>query len=109
MTKARTKSKARRRYTIGMMVPKSIGVGRKLMHNSITHTIDTPCGVNGFRSWTDVRPPSSFKRCRCGWSGLPHFSGQPNYRCEPGSWEALEEKVGQELAERFRAEEDGRS
>ena len=66
-------------------MPKSIGKGRVLMHNHIRHSVDTPCGENGFRTWTDDRPPRSFKRCECGWSGLPHYSEVPDYKCEPRS------------------------
>jgi hypothetical protein len=32
------------RYIGGMMVPKSIGTGRMLMHNHVRHTLDMPCG-----------------------------------------------------------------
>jgi hypothetical protein len=35
----------------------------------------TPNGVKGFRWWTwpkDELPPD-FGRCKCGWSGLPHY------------------------------------
>ena len=71
-----------RRYINGGTVAKSVGAGRVLMHNNIRHTIDMPCGVNGFRGWTDVKPWSGFKRCHCGWSGLPHYSRFPNYKCE---------------------------
>ena len=52
----------KRRYVAGDMVPKSVGLGR-LVHNHLRHWIDQPCGVNGFRAWTDTRPPSGFKRC----------------------------------------------
>jgi hypothetical protein len=53
-----------------------------LCHNSIRHTLDMPPGVNGFRAWFEDKPPAEFKPCRCGWSGLPHFSAWPNYKCE---------------------------
>jgi hypothetical protein len=33
-------------------VPHSVAEERVLAHNHIQHTIDMPCGVNGFRSWT---------------------------------------------------------
>jgi hypothetical protein len=82
-----------RRYIAGMMVPKSIGAGRVLMHNRVRHTIDMPCGVNGFRSWTARKVTPGFKCCRCGWSGLPHYSASPNYKCETGTWEELEERA----------------
>jgi len=64
-------------------IPKKVAKGRVLMHNHIRHTIDMPAGVNGFRFWTDAEPPPGFKRCGCGWSGLPHYSRMPRgYRCE---------------------------
>ena len=55
-------------------VPKSVGAGRVLCHNHVRHTVDTPCGLNGFRAWTDLKPPSKFVKCPCGWSGLPHYA-----------------------------------
>jgi hypothetical protein len=73
----------KRRYVAGDTVPKSVGLGRVLIHNHLRHWIDQPCGVNGFRAWTDTRPPSGFKRCGCGWSGLSHYSIDPEYVCEP--------------------------
>jgi hypothetical protein len=73
----------RRRYVAGDTVPKSVGPGRVLVHNHLRHWIDQPCGVNGFRAWTNARPPSGFKRCGCGWSGLAHYSPSPDYVCEP--------------------------
>lgn len=41
------------RYVRGLTVPKTIGTGRKLMHNNVRHTVNMPTGVNGFRAWTD--------------------------------------------------------
>jgi hypothetical protein len=64
------------RYVNGLRVPKSIGRGRVLMHNHVQHTIDTPCGLNGFRAWTDTKPPPHFIACPCGWSGLPHYAAR---------------------------------
>ena len=60
------------RYVRGLTVPKTIGTGRKLMHNNVRHTVNMPIGVNGFRAWTDTKVPAGFIRCPCGWSGLPH-------------------------------------
>jgi hypothetical protein len=37
-----------RRYVNGGAVPKSVGVGRKLMHNHIRHTVDIPAASTGF-------------------------------------------------------------
>jgi hypothetical protein len=44
-----------------------------------------PSGLNGFRAWTDVKPLTGFRRCNCGWSGLPHYSQVPGYKCV-GGW-----------------------
>jgi hypothetical protein len=72
----------RTRYVRVFTVPRSIPAGRVLMHNHVQHTIDMPCGLNGFRAWTANKPLPGFKRCRCGWSGLPHYSLVPNYKCK---------------------------
>jgi hypothetical protein len=74
-----------RRYVNGNTVPKSIGKGRVLMHNIVRHSRDMECGDLGFRAWTDVKPYKGFKRCYCGWSGLPHYSAMEDYKCEPRS------------------------
>ena len=47
------------RYVRGLTVPKTIGTGRKLMHNNVRHTVNMPTGVNGFRAWTDTKVPAS--------------------------------------------------
>ncbi len=62
------------RYVGSLRVPRSMAPGRVLMHNHVQHSVDTPCGVNGFRAWTDTEPPSEFGKCPCGWSGLPHYA-----------------------------------
>jgi hypothetical protein len=72
-----------RRYIEANTVPKSVGAGRVLMHNPAEHSRNTPCGMNGFRAWTDDKPLEGFQPCRCGWSGLPHYSLNPDYECEP--------------------------
>jgi hypothetical protein len=75
------------RYTRARAVPQSVSPGRVLAHNSIRHTVDMPCGVNGFRSWTwrkEDRPPN-FVNCGCGYAGLPHVAERDhaeNYKCE---------------------------
>jgi hypothetical protein len=64
--------------------PKSIPPGRVLLHNHVPHTIDMRPGLNGFRAWTGAAPTSDkFKPCRCGWSGLPHYSAEPDTPCVP--------------------------
>lgn len=79
------------RYIPGMTVPKSVTPGQVLMHNNVLHTVDMPCGLNGFRAWTDDRPPEHFIECPCGWSGLPHYASREyvessNGKPEPGTW-----------------------
>jgi hypothetical protein len=87
-------------------VPRSldeIGRGQVLMHNHVRHTANFPSGVNGFRFWTEAKPPEGFHPCRCGWSGLPHYSQMlADYRCE--SWQALgldEEETLREASNRL--------
>jgi hypothetical protein len=72
-------------YVKGGTVPKSIGKGRVLMHNHVRHSRNMQCGDNGFRAWTDTKPPEGFKPCQCGYAGLPHYSLHPDYKCEPRS------------------------
>src|SRR5262245_57480673 len=61
------------RYVRGGTVPRTIPPGRVLMHNHVQHTVDMSCGLNGFRCWTDDKPPRGFVRCKCGYAGLPHY------------------------------------
>jgi hypothetical protein len=62
------------RYVRGETVP--IPEGRVLCHNHARHSPNTPCGVNGFRAWTEAKPPKGFVKCPCGWSGLPHYASR---------------------------------
>jgi hypothetical protein len=79
--KAVAVTEERMRYLGG--VPKRVAEGRVLHHNHVRHTVDMPPGLNGFRAWTAARPLSGFKRCGCGWSGLPHYSRMSRgYKCE---------------------------
>ncbi len=73
------------RYVGALRVPRSIAPGRVLMHNHAQHSLDTPCGVNGFRAWTDTEPPPEFVKCPCGWSGLPHYVHHDNVIVTQGS------------------------
>ncbi len=50
----------------GVAFPKRISKGRVLCHNHILY--------QGFRAWTDVKPPPGFVRCPCGFAGLPHYA-----------------------------------
>ena len=80
-----------RRYVRGDTVPRSVAADRILLHNHVRHTKDMPCGVNGFRAWTQRKgTQGNFKKCHCGWAGLPHYAQNVNYRCETVSWEELE-------------------
>jgi hypothetical protein len=54
-----------------------------LCHNIVGHSVDERPGLYGFRAWIEDKPPRGFKQCRCGWSGLPHYSARPHYQCEP--------------------------
>jgi hypothetical protein len=64
----------RRYLSYNTNVPRRISPGRVLMHNHVKHTINMPHGLNGFRAWTDDKPPKGFIKCPCGWSGLPHYA-----------------------------------
>jgi len=44
--------------------------------------------VRGFRAWFAAAPPRDFKKCGCGWSGLPHYSADPEYKSETAYVEA---------------------
>jgi hypothetical protein len=79
------------RYVNDDTVPKSIGPSRKLMHNHVRHTWDTPCGTNSFRAWTDTKVPAGFIRCPCGWSGLPHYASRRQVEASKGKCDTLEE------------------
>jgi hypothetical protein len=72
------------RYINGDSVPKSVGAGRVLCHNHVQHTVDMPCGANGFRAWTDTKPPAGFVKCPCGWSGLPHYAHRDHVKATKG-------------------------
>jgi hypothetical protein len=61
--------------------------GRLLVHNFVhAATEDQWPGVNGFRCWTQ-QPGDAPKvtRCRCGWSGLPHYRGPDHGYGKPPS------------------------
>jgi hypothetical protein len=45
---------------------------RVLVHNHIMHTVGMPIGVNGFRTWTQIKS-NKIVHCKCGWAGLPHY------------------------------------
>ena len=63
-------------------VPREIPLGMVLVHNQVRHTLKTRTGVRGFRAWFTAAPPRGFKKCGCGWSGLPHYSAHPEYKSE---------------------------
>ena len=71
-------------------VPRTIKSGRVLAHNHIVHTIDMPIGCNGFRAWTWAKDKVSanFKKCNCGWSGLPPHVAAGAFKCV--SWEEID-------------------
>ena len=68
-------------YAVGRTLPREKPPrGHVLAHNDIEHTVRTLNGVAGFRWWTwpkDELPPD-FGRCKCGWSGLPHYARRPS-------------------------------
>jgi hypothetical protein len=64
------------RYGRSGTLPREVGPGWVLAHNHVQHTLDMRCSVNGFRwwRWPAGKRPRNFRRCKCGWSGLPHFA-----------------------------------
>jgi hypothetical protein len=58
-------------------LPRAIRAGYVLVHNRVGHAADTRCGINGFRAWTE-KPNNRLERCKCGWSGLPHYRVKRN-------------------------------
>jgi hypothetical protein len=87
------KRKATNIRYVGRGVPRSVPKGRVLNHNHVRHTIDMPCGVNGFRAFTSLEPLPNFKPCKCGWSGLPHYSRSPDYKCE--TWDDIQKAIAE--------------
>lgn len=82
-TKAKKRQPEPKMHYVGMLkVPRKVRDGMVLHHNHVRHTVDMPCGWHGFRAWFTDKPMSSFKKCGCGWSGLPHYSRSPKYKCE---------------------------
>src|SRR5262245_60116366 len=80
----------RRGYNKPFRVPRSVPTDRFLVHNHIAHTYDMPHGLNGFRCWTQTTT-KYLVRCRCGWSGLPHYRvrGPGSDRSIPGNLASL--------------------
>jgi hypothetical protein len=70
-------------------IPRSIRLGRVLAHNQVMHAINQPPdGLLGFRAWTWLKAdkPSRFRKCKCGWAGLPHYAAGA-FNCR--SWETI--------------------
>jgi hypothetical protein len=44
------------------------------MHNHVVHGTHWRVGVNGFRVWTDNKPPADFVPSPCGYAGLQHYA-----------------------------------
>jgi hypothetical protein len=96
MSKKTAKDDYKRRY-VGHRLPKTVPPGRVLCHNHITHGLNWPSGVNGFRAWYAVKPYPGFLLCPCGWAGLRHYASKDHAKVQPGSVERvtkLEEKLG---------------
>ena len=79
---AKVKKPAAQMHYVGRGVPRKTRPGMVLCHNHVRHTIDMPAGWHGFRAWFSDAPQPGFKKCGCGWSGLPHYSRMRNYKCE---------------------------
>jgi hypothetical protein len=66
--------KAVAKSTYVSSIPKTMRKGYAyLCHNHIQHDINTPPNTNGFRAWWTNELPEGFVRCKCGWSGVPHY------------------------------------
>jgi hypothetical protein len=57
-------------------MPRTIPSGFFIWHNHIMHTNGMGHGMNGFRYRFEAKPVNyrQFMPCKCGWSGLPHYS-----------------------------------
>jgi len=79
-------------------LPAAIPPGYVLAHNHVRRAVDMPHARNGFRCWIWRKDdlPRGWKRCECGWSGLPHYRATwdkrneaklQHYRCD--SWKTI--------------------
>ena len=80
-----------KRFISGL--PNSVREGRVLMHNHVSHGPNWPTGPNGFRAWTDDKPPLGFVPCPCGWAGLPHYAREDHARAYRGSPKLYQRRV----------------
>ena len=89
-----------RRSINAFAVPKSIRAGRVLMHNHVIHESDWGCGINGFRVWTDDKPPPGFIPCPCGYAGLKHYASRQHVAAfyeDPKGYKQRAEQAGRRL------------
>jgi hypothetical protein len=63
-----------RHYINASYPPKSVSADRVLCHDHVLRTPHMSSDMDGFRAWTDTKPPRSFVKCHCGWAGLPHYA-----------------------------------
>ncbi len=59
------------RYLPMFAVPRTVRAGHVLVHNHVRPIgfgPRTPCGLDGFRAWTQVPEPDRLERCDCGWA-----------------------------------------
>jgi hypothetical protein len=66
----------RKRLPTPRDLPRTVRSDVFIWHNHIMHTTHTSHGERGFRYHYKYKPVNSrkFMRCKCGWSGLPHYS-----------------------------------
>ena len=66
----------RKRLPTPRICPRTVRSDVFIWHNHIMHTTHTSHGERGFRYRYEYKPVNSrkFMRCKCGWSGLPHYS-----------------------------------
>lgn len=66
----------RKRLPTPQGLPRTVRRDVFIWHNQIMHTTHTGHGERGFRYRYGYKPVNhkKFMRCKCGWSGLPHYS-----------------------------------
>jgi hypothetical protein len=92
------------RYVRMLSVPKTVSAGRVLVHNDVLHGPNWGCGQNGFRAWTDTKPPPGFVLCPCGYAGLKHYAARKfvrHYRQNPARYKRKVRAMERSMLTRF--------
>jgi hypothetical protein len=67
------------RYLPTETLPTGIPSGYVLVHNRVAHSKNQRSSIRGFRAWFQ-KSRANLVRCKCGWSGLPHYRVKRNTR-----------------------------